>query len=359
MALLPEASQSNSNMVSEPFWNPVVDTVPNPSATQHSSPTVPQQPQQQAATGTPIPDWTPDMSRYPGFTNPGGGILYNPSSDQIDYSQLGPHTREVGQEELVRHHMEGLLAADSLYMDQARLAGERAAASRGALSSSIFAGASQAAAIEAALPIAQQDAQTYSRVASENAAAINQNTLAKMQSMSALAQATMNANTNMEVARMRIVADQQSRQFMAAHDQVMSAIQHGQTLEMMNLDHGFKTRLMQAGFQHDVNMRELAHEQQQQIMFMSQEYALEQMGYQGSIKNFLQDQQLRNAFLNNGMGNIFQAINLLNQEGVDGPAFETATQNIWNTFGNFMDIFNSLSNGGFNFNFGPQTPTGP
>ena len=280
---------------------------------------------------------------------------------QIDYNQLGPHTRTVGDQELVQNQLQGLLASDSPYMQQARLAGERAAASRGALSSSIFAGASQSAAIQAALPIAAADAQTYSRVASENAAAINANTMAKMQSLTQMAATSISAEANLEVANLKVRADQEARNFMAMHDQIMASMRHGQAIELANLDFGFRERLAQAGFMHDLNMRELSHEQQQQIMFLAQEYGLETIGYQGSIQSFLQDQQLRAAFLNSGMGNIFQSINLLNQEGLDGAAFNTAVQNIYRTFENFMSLFNSLSGGGgFNFQF-PQfsVPTGP
>ena len=403
--------------------------------------------------GTPIPEWTPDLSRYPTPTNPRGGILYDPSGSTlpyqgempdrpdiyqgqmpdrpdiymgqsptgpttVDYNQLGAHTRDVTQEETVQSQLQGLLSSDSPYMDQARLAGERAAASRGALSSSMFAGASQAAAIQASLPIAAQDAQTYSRVLSENAAAINQNTMAKMQSLTQLAAQTIGAaaqiestrigasaqigsamigaqsqlegnrigasaqigsamigaqsqlessrinaagqmessriaaNTNMEVARMRIVADQDARAFMATHDQVMSAIQHGQTIELANLDYGFRARLAQAGFTHDLNMNELDHAQQQQILFMAHEYGLETIGYQGSIQNYMQDQQLRNSFLQNGMAQVFASINSLNQMGLDGPAFNTAMQNVWKTFGDFMSMFNDMSGGGgFDFDW--------
>lgn len=69
-----------------------------------------------------------------------------------------------------------LLASDSPYLEQAAMAGEREAAGRGMLNSSMAAGASQAASIQAALPIAQQDAETYaSAQAREQAGNIAQN----------------------------------------------------------------------------------------------------------------------------------------------------------------------------------------
>lgn len=349
-----------------------------------------------ASPDSPLPDWTPDMSRYPEPRQPEGGILYDTSFLQggapggtfqggvptdINYDELGPYTREVGEDETVRNQIEGLLGGDSVYMDQARQAGERAAAARGALSSSMFAGASQSAAIQAALPIAAQDAQTYSRVASENAAAINNNTLSKMQSMTQLAAQTIGAQaqiqsasigsaaqiqaskiaaqTNMEVSKMRIESEQDARQFMAAHDQIMSSIQHGQTIELQNLDYGFRTRLAQAGFNHDINMSLLNHEQQQQILDLSHEYALEQIGYQGSVNDYLQDQQLRAGFLQTGMGNLFAFHNTISQMGLDEAGYRSAASRGQQLFNDFMGMFNDLY-GGDGFNFGtPIQPEGP
>jgi hypothetical protein len=63
----------------------------------------------------------------------------------------------------VKGQLNSLLSQDSPYIQQAELAGERQAASRGMLNSSMAAGASRAEAYKAALPIAQQDAQTYAQ----------------------------------------------------------------------------------------------------------------------------------------------------------------------------------------------------
>jgi len=61
----------------------------------------------------------------------------------------------------VAGQLEQLFADESSYLEQARLGAERQAASRGMLNSSMAAGAGEAAAIQAALPIAEQDAGTY------------------------------------------------------------------------------------------------------------------------------------------------------------------------------------------------------
>jgi hypothetical protein len=59
--------------------------------------------------------------------------------------------------------MKGLLAKDNPYMQRARATGLSHANARGLLNSGMAAGASQAAAIDAALPIASQDADSYMR----------------------------------------------------------------------------------------------------------------------------------------------------------------------------------------------------
>jgi hypothetical protein len=67
----------------------------------------------------------------------------------------------------------GLLASDSLYMQQARHSGRVEAHNRGALDSSLAADASQAAAIRAVQPFALQEADVYSNAASNFANATN------------------------------------------------------------------------------------------------------------------------------------------------------------------------------------------
>lgn len=87
-------------------------------------------------------------------------------------------TRTVQGNELVRNQLNALTASDSQYIQQARDRAYNDASSRGMLFSSMAAGNAQRSAIDAALPIAQQDATTYGRTASENMAAVNQDRLA-------------------------------------------------------------------------------------------------------------------------------------------------------------------------------------
>lgn len=69
--------------------------------------------------------------------------------------------RQVTPNELVENRLNGLLSNESQYIRNARQRGVEYAAGRGNVNSSIAAGASQRAALEAAMPIAESDAGVY------------------------------------------------------------------------------------------------------------------------------------------------------------------------------------------------------
>lgn len=103
-------------------------------------------------------------------TPPGtaGGPPGTPGSLGLDFM------RQVTPNELVANQLNDLLSADSRYIQNARQRGREFAASRGNLNSSIGAGASERAAIEAGLPIAESDAGVYRDANAGNFAALNQ-----------------------------------------------------------------------------------------------------------------------------------------------------------------------------------------
>ena len=77
-----------------------------------------------------------------------------PEPDVIDQSTVDPNLT-------VEKRMEGLLSSDSPYLTAARTRAKQAANVRGLLNTSMAAGAGEKAAIETALPIAQQDAKYF------------------------------------------------------------------------------------------------------------------------------------------------------------------------------------------------------
>lgn len=85
-----------------------------------------------------------------------------------------PETRQVNQPtETVQGQVNSILSKDSPLMQRARTMATQQMAQRGLVNSSMAVGAGQAAMVDRALPIAQQDANTYSAVSSENMGAKN------------------------------------------------------------------------------------------------------------------------------------------------------------------------------------------
>jgi hypothetical protein len=85
----------------------------------------------------------------------------------------GPTKLEVSDKSLVSNQLSSLLNSDSPYLQRARARATEYANSRGLLNSSIAATAGEAAAIDASLPVAQSDAETYGRADEFNATQAN------------------------------------------------------------------------------------------------------------------------------------------------------------------------------------------
>lgn len=107
------------------------------------------------------------------LAKPGSGYQLGPAT--IDKNQLT--TRGVTSNQTVAGQLQGLLDANSKYIQSARDRSLRAANARGLTNSSIAAGAGEEAAFQAALPIATSDAQAYRDVDAYNAALYNQGLL--------------------------------------------------------------------------------------------------------------------------------------------------------------------------------------
>ena len=92
-----------------------------------------------------------------------GDVTYDSpdAQDLKDASALGEGKSYIDPEGTVAGQLESLLDSDSAYMTNAKRRADEKAASLGLLGSSMAVGASERAAIESALPIAQQDAKTY------------------------------------------------------------------------------------------------------------------------------------------------------------------------------------------------------
>lgn len=124
---------------------------PSPSPTSPFGPPIKHTSTPPAPTPTPTPTPQPTPGPIPGAPTP---PTY-PNTLGLDFM------RNVTPNELVANQLQSLLGSNSPYVKNARLRGAEYANSRGNINSSIGAGASQRAAIEAAMPIAQADADVY------------------------------------------------------------------------------------------------------------------------------------------------------------------------------------------------------
>lgn len=148
----------------------------------------PTKPLDQAGPSVPTP--TSPVAPRPLYPNgPDMGIPGGPGSGQNPPGQPGQpgqpgaplppgfgldFMREITPNELVANQLQALLNSDSAYMQNADQRGREFANSRGALNSSIGAGAARRAALEAAMPIAQADAQAYREANAANFASLSQ-----------------------------------------------------------------------------------------------------------------------------------------------------------------------------------------
>ncbi len=97
-----------------------------------------------------------------------------PVSQSAPAPEVKPVKYDVNKEtDTVAGQLNSLTAQSSPYIQQAREGAKRQANSRGLINSSIAAGSGEAAAINAAMPIAQQDASTYSQQRLQNQQAEN------------------------------------------------------------------------------------------------------------------------------------------------------------------------------------------
>lgn len=105
---------------------------------------------------------------------PGQQTMASVGLDGVNSTGIDPEKRAVdAAKETVSGQLDALLAKDSQYLQRARAGSAQTANSRGLLNSSMAAGAGEAAAIDAALPIANADAQTYGNAARDNQQAGN------------------------------------------------------------------------------------------------------------------------------------------------------------------------------------------
>lgn len=103
----------------------------------------------------------------------GTAATYDPTKINRAGTTYDPTLQTVQGDQLVSNRLTDLTSGNSKYIQDARQQGLEQAARSGLMTSSIAAGNSTRAAIQSALPIAQQDAARFGSVADQNMAATN------------------------------------------------------------------------------------------------------------------------------------------------------------------------------------------
>lgn len=232
--------------------------------------------------------------------------------------------RTVGANETVAHQMDQLADSGSRYINQARDHAREEASARGMMMSSTAVGAGERAAIDASLPIAQQDAQTYGRTASENMAATNAD---RMQDQSVWGQLTgqevgIKANLD-ESERARgfsALENQRNRQF-TEHERVST--QNWQTAQN---NAGLQQQLRQQEIQiaHDAAMQSL--NRSTQLTMQDKQYLQERFNqYQTAMNNqsALLSQTIASIYNNPNLNATQQAAAVANAQAVYQSIFKS------------------------------------
>jgi len=222
----------------------------------------------------------------------------------------------------VAGRLNSLLNTDSAYMKQAENKAAEASSRKGLLNSSIAIQAGQAAAYDAAMPIAQQDASEYNKFGLQTQAAENQ-------------QKTMQSEA--------IVSGELSRQ-KASMAQTTQNIQNAFNARLTGANEESKAWLEGLSQSHDTSMKVLAQEQNLVLQQFSNDLerqknasqlaAQTMQNYQISVENLMTDPD----FLNLGTASVNNAINQLQTLAKNSIKFIGASANIPN-FSTFADTY--------------------
>ncbi len=154
----------------------------------------------------------------------------------------------VDEDSSVASNLTGLLDSNSDYIKQARNQGERSAAKRGLMNSSIAAGSGQSAAIAAALPIASQDASTNAAKNTQQAEFVNQTKLNEQTIAGQKDLATL--NNDAELARQKeaqgFQLTQQERDNIAQMDRLNASLSSSERQALLQSDTTLKSAQIQS-----------------------------------------------------------------------------------------------------------------
>ena len=315
-----------------------------------------------ATTPPPAPPAPPDPGSFPpGIPPPPVGGSYSYSyPTYVNDPRIGngdlpvgisgtgnrAFTRTVQPNELASYQLNQINDPNSAYIQQARQQAMAAANARGLGNSAYAIGNAQGAAIRAALPIAQANANTYGQTASENMKALNDARIAAAQ----LAAAHAGAGASRAAAE--------------AHDQMMLQMQREQLAYQgeqaaLQRSYGQNTDFVQHGYGLDNAAMQQMYGLQN--MWYQHQLGLDSMYQQGALNDYYGGRQdARNTYnniLQGGFGQLFSNPDMWNDpQGALGMA-----SMFGNYAGNMINQFNGGPPQGMNWGggYGYQQPIPP
>lgn len=243
---------------------------------------------------TPQTDFTGSQYQSDGFTGVKGNTEF---------------THDPRSESLVQNQLNGLLDPESALMKRAVSQSQAQAASRGLQSSSLAAGAGTGAMIDRALPIAQQDAQTYSnadQLGWQQSFQADQNNQQREQDARMLDKQG-NLQTNLQNNQFSFENAQQNanRQMQAELQQLQYQQQMGllnaqgaQRMQELNAQQGFQAAMQELQYKQQMGVLDFQGQQQLQQMERSsqlnqqRDVLLQRFNDMNMDKSFLQQMQL-------------------------------------------------------------------
>lgn len=248
---------------------------------------------------------------------------------------LAPTTREVQDNELVSNQLNSLLASDSQYMRQARLAG---LSMGGGLGGTAGIRGAVGEAIRRGLPIATADAQAFRDAAAQNMNALNQFTLATMQRITSLELGNLDAATRIQTTKMN-----------NAMQAAVAKLNAATSIKLANLDAQTKVRITELNGLIQERLSNLAFEQNKILNDQQNAARLEQIAVQGeyNLAGYqMQADATREAnYINAVMQAYDGALNRLSAlDGIemDDAARRRAEEAVWQGAGALFDLLNHL-----------------
>jgi hypothetical protein len=161
------------------------------------------------------------------------------------------YQREVQENETVQGQMSQLLSSDSKYMQDARRQGLEQANAMGGLGGTVGVGAAQTSALRAALPIAQQDAATYYKTASENMQALNDLVSLNHQRATQLELGEMDSNTRVMTSNIGASAQMGAQRLQNAASRDIARLDAATKERVTQMQGAIQARLAQNQFKYD------------------------------------------------------------------------------------------------------------